>query len=98
MASMIDLSGKKEQPWQYKVSAGVTQNIWDGGAFALGKKTAEAVAAKDEAELEARLIDGSFNFHLPAGEGLPAPERIQAESNYFYSLAKLEFKYLTKYC
>ena len=59
LASMIDLSGKKEQPWQYKVSASVTQNIWDGGASALGKKTAEAVAAKDEAELEARLIDGS---------------------------------------
>ena len=59
LASMIDLSGKKEQPWQYKVSASVTQNIWDGDASALGKKTAEAVAAKDEAELEARLIDGS---------------------------------------
>ena len=57
LASMIDLTGKKEQPWQYKVSASVTQNIWDGGASALGKKTAEAVAAKDEAELEVSLYD-----------------------------------------
>ena len=57
LASMIDLSGKKEQPWQYKVSASVTQNIWDGGASALGKKTAEAVAAKDEAELEVSLYE-----------------------------------------
>ena len=57
MASMIDLTGKKEQPWQYQVNASVTQNIWDGGASALGKKTAEAVAAKDEAELEVSLYD-----------------------------------------
>ena len=57
MASMIDLTGKKEQPWQYQVSASVTQNIWDGGASALGKKTAEAVAAKDESELEVSLYD-----------------------------------------
>ncbi len=57
MASMIDLTGKKEQPWQYQVSASVTQNIWDGGASALGKKTAEAVAAKDEAELEVSLYE-----------------------------------------
>ena len=57
MASMIDVTGKKEQPWQYKVSASVTQNIWDGGASALRKKTAEAVAAKDEAELEVSLYD-----------------------------------------
>ena len=57
LASMIDLTGKKEQPWRYQVSAGVTQNIWDGGASALGKKTAEAVAAKDEAELEVSLYD-----------------------------------------
>lgn len=57
MASMIDLTGKKEQPWQYKVGATVTQNIWDGGASDLGKKTAEAVAAKDEAELEVSLYE-----------------------------------------
>ena len=57
MASMIDVTGKKEQPWQYKVSASVTQNIWDGGASALRKKTAETVAAKDEAELEVSLYD-----------------------------------------
>lgn len=55
VGSMIDLSGKREQPWQYQVNASVTQNIWDGGASALGKKTAEAVAAKDEAELEVSL-------------------------------------------
>ena len=57
LASMIDLTGKKQQPWQYQVSASVSQNIWDGGASALGKKTAEAVAAKDEAELEVSLYD-----------------------------------------
>lgn len=57
MASMIDLTEKKEQPWQYQVSASVTQTIWDGGASALGKKTAEAVAAKDEAELEVSLYE-----------------------------------------
>ena len=57
MASMIDLSGKKEQPWQYQVSASVTQSIWDGGASTLGKKTAEATAAKDEAELEVSLYE-----------------------------------------
>ncbi len=57
MASMVDLSGKKEQPWQYQVGASVTQNIWDGGASSLGKKTAEAVAAKDEAELEVSLYE-----------------------------------------
>lgn len=52
---MTDLAGKVEQPWQYQVGATVTQNIWDGGASALGKKTAEAVAAKDESELEVSL-------------------------------------------
>ena len=57
LASMIDLTGKMQQPWQYQVSASVSQNIWDGGASALGKKTAEAVAAKDEAELEVSLYD-----------------------------------------
>ena len=57
MVSQIDMTGKKEQPWQYKVSASVTQNIWDGGASALGKKTAEAMAAKDEAELEVSLYE-----------------------------------------
>lgn len=55
MAAMTDLAGKVEQPWQYQVGATVTQNIWDGGASALGKKTAEAVAAKDESELEVSL-------------------------------------------
>ena len=55
IGSMIDLSGKKEHPWQYQVGANVTQNIWDGGASALKKKTAEAVAAKDEAEIEVSL-------------------------------------------
>ena len=57
MASMIDLSGKQQQLWQYKVGTTVTQNIWDGGASALGKKNAEAVAARDEAELEVSLYD-----------------------------------------
>ena len=57
MASMIDFTGKQQQPWQYQVSASVTQNIWDGGASALGKKNAEAVAARDEAELEVSLYD-----------------------------------------
>ena len=57
MAAMVDMTGKKEQPWQYQVSASVTQNIWDGGASALKKKTAEAVAAKDEAELEVSLYE-----------------------------------------
>lgn len=52
LGDMIDLTGKKEQPWQYKVNATLAQPIWDGGASALGKKMAQANAHKDEAELE----------------------------------------------
>ena len=52
LGDMIDLTGKKEQPWQYKVNATLAQPIWDGGASALGKKMAQANADKDKAELE----------------------------------------------
>lgn len=52
LGHMVDMSGKMEPPWQYKVNATVTQTIWDGGASALGKKMARANADKDKAELE----------------------------------------------
>lgn len=57
LGKLLDLSGKQQQPWQYQVSASVTQNIWDGGASVLGKNTAEAVAAKDKAELEVSMYE-----------------------------------------
>lgn len=56
-SSLPDLSDKKEQPWQYKVSATVSQNVWDGGASALVKETAKATAAKEESELEVSLYE-----------------------------------------
>lgn len=52
LGHMVDMPGKMEPPWQYKVNATVTQTIWDGGASALGKKMARANADKDKAELE----------------------------------------------
>lgn len=55
MGSMIDLSDKNERPWQYQVSALVTQNVWDGGASSLGRKTAEAAAARDKAEVDVSI-------------------------------------------
>ena len=57
MASMMDLTGKQQQLWQYRVGATVTQTIWDGGVSAIGKKTSEAMAEKDEAELEVSLYE-----------------------------------------
>ncbi len=57
IASFVDMSDYNEQPWQYQAGATLTQNIWDGGASALGRKTAKATAARDESELEVELYN-----------------------------------------
>lgn len=57
LSSMVNLPDKNEQPWQYKVSATVTQSLWDGGASALYKKMAEANADRDKAELDVSFYE-----------------------------------------
>ena len=47
---------KSESPWQYTAGVSVTQNIWDGGASALGKTAARAEAESREAEVEVSLL------------------------------------------
>lgn len=51
------MSGKTEQPWQYKVNATLAQSVWDGGASAFYKKMAQANADKDAAELEVSFYE-----------------------------------------
>ena len=57
LGHMIDMTGKAEQPWQYKVNATLTQSVWDGGVSALDKKMAQATADKNEAELEVSFYE-----------------------------------------
>lgn len=57
LGQAIDMSGKTEQPWQYKVDATLTQSVWDGGASAFYKKMAQANADKDAAELEVSFYE-----------------------------------------
>lgn len=47
---------ESERPWQYTAGVSLTQNIWDGGASALMKKSAEAEAESKEAEVEVSLF------------------------------------------
>ncbi len=47
---------ESERPWQYTAGVSLTQNIWDGGASALIKKSAEAEAESKEAEVEVNLL------------------------------------------
>lgn len=47
---------ESERPWQYTAGVSLTQNIWDGGASALMKKSAEAEAESKEAEVEVNLF------------------------------------------
>lgn len=57
LGEMIDMAGKNEQPWQYKINATLAQSVWDGGASTYYKKMAQANADKDAAELEVSFYE-----------------------------------------